>query len=262
MDLNRSCSVKLNDGHIMPVLGCDTLASNDVPKSKASEATTVAIDVGFQHFDAAYVYQNEEEVGEAIQEKISEGTVKRKDIVYTKLWTTFRCPELVRPALERSLKALRLDYVDLFIIHLPLAIKPGEELMPKDANREVILETVDLCDTWAAMEKCKDAGLTKSIGVSNFNHKQLEMTLNEPGLKYKPVCNQVECHPCLNQSKLLEFCKAKDIVLVASSALGSQKDPTWVAGGSPSPLEEPILNAIAKKHNRNPGQVALRFQLQ
>nr|XP_035924302.1 aldo-keto reductase family 1 member C15-like [Halichoerus grypus] len=141
-------------------------------------------------------------------------------------------------------------------------MKPGEELMPKDANGEVILQTVDLCDTWAAMEKCKDAGLTKSIGVSNFNHKQLEMILNKPGLKYKPVCNQVECHPYLNQSKLLEFCKSKDIVLVAYSALGSQKDPTWVAGGSPSFLEEPILNAIAKKHNRNPGQVALCFQPQ
>ncbi|XP_045668847.1 putative aldo-keto reductase family 1 member C8 isoform X3 [Ursus americanus] len=141
-------------------------------------------------------------------------------------------------------------------------MKPGEELMPKDANGDFILETVDLCSTWAAMEKCKDAGLTKSIGVSNFNHKQLEMILNKPGLKYKPVCNQVECHPYLNQSKLLEFCKSKDIVLVAYSALGSQKNPGWVERDSPSLLEEPVLNAIAKKHNRSPGQVALRFQLQ
>ncbi|XP_002920387.1 aldo-keto reductase family 1 member C15 [Ailuropoda melanoleuca] len=263
MDLNLSRSVKLNDGHVMPVLGFGTLASDDVPKSKCGEATKVAIDVGFRHFDAAYVYQNEEEVGKAIREKIAEGTVKREDIFYTtKLWTTFCRPELVRPALERSLKALQLDYVDLFIIHLPIAMKPGEELMPKDANGEVILETVDLCGTWAAMEKCKDAGLAKSIGVSNFNHKQLEMILNKPGLEYKPVCNQVECHPYLNQSKLLEFCKSKDIVLVAYSALGSQKNPAWVERGSPSLLEEPVLNAIAKKHNRSPGQVALRFQLQ
>uniref|UniRef100_A0A7N5JQF7 Aldo-keto reductase family 1 member C8 n=1 Tax=Ailuropoda melanoleuca TaxID=9646 RepID=A0A7N5JQF7_AILME len=237
MDLNLSRSVKLNDGHVMPVLGFGTLASDDVPKSKCGEATKVAIDVGFRHFDAAYVYQNEEEVGKAIREKIAEGTVKREDIFYTtKLWTTFCRPELVRPALERSLKALQLDYVDLFIIHLPIAMK--------------------------AMEKCKDAGLAKSIGVSNFNHKQLEMILNKPGLEYKPVCNQVECHPYLNQSKLLEFCKSKDIVLVAYSALGSQKNPAWVERGSPSLLEEPVLNAIAKKHNRSPGQVALRFQLQ
>ncbi|XP_073857010.1 putative aldo-keto reductase family 1 member C8 isoform X3 [Macaca fascicularis] len=141
-------------------------------------------------------------------------------------------------------------------------MKAGEELLPKNASGEIILETVDLCDTWEALEKCKDAGLTKSIGVSNFNHKLLELILNKPGLKYKPTCNQVECHPYLNQSKLLEFCKSKDIVLVAYSALGSQRDPQWVDPDSPHLLEEPILKSIAKKHSRSPGQVALRYQLQ
>lgn len=263
MDPKRTHSVKLNDGHFMPVLGFGTLASEGVPKSKAAEATKVAIDVGFRHIDAAYVYENEEEVGKALREKIADGTVKREDLFYTtKLWCTFFRPELVRPALERSLKKLQLDYVDLFIIHVPIAMKPGEELMPKDANGKIILETVDLRDTWEALEKCKDAGLTRSIGVSNFNHKLLEMILNKPGLKYKPVCNQVECHPYLNQSKLLEFCKSKDIVLVAYSALGSQKDPNWVEKDSPALLEEPILKAIAKKHNRSPGQVALRYQVE
>ncbi|KAM7157199.1 aldo-keto reductase family 1 member C15-like isoform 2-T3 [Molossus nigricans] len=263
MDPKRSHSVKLNDGHFMPVLGFGTYAPTSVPKNKAAEATKMAIDVGFRHIDAAYTYENEEEIGKVIREKIADGTVKREDIFYTtKLWATFLRPELVRPALERSLKKLQLDYVDLFIIHVPLAMKPGEELLPKDANGKVILETVDLRDTWEALEKCKDAGLTKSIGVSNFNHKLLEMILNKPGLKYKPVCNQVECHPYLNQSKLLEFCKSKDIVLVAYSALGAQKDSNWVEKDSPNLLEEPILNAIAKKHRRSPGQVALRYQVQ
>ncbi|KAI5262156.1 Aldo-Keto Reductase Family 1 Member C3 [Manis pentadactyla] len=263
MDLKRSRSVKLNDGHSMPVLGLGTLASEEVPKSRAREATKVAIDVGYRHFDAAYVYQNEEEVGQALREKIADGTVKREDLFYTtKLWATFFRPELVRPALERSLKKLQLDYVDLFLIHVPVAMKPGEELLPKDASGEVVLDTVDLQDTWAALEKCKDAGLTKSIGVSNFNHKQLEMILNKPGLKYKPVCNQVECHPYLNQSKLLEFCKSKDIVLVAYCVLGSQRDPNWVQEDSPHLLEDPVLKEIAKKHNRNPGQISMRFLLQ
>ncbi|XP_066241255.1 aldo-keto reductase family 1 member C15-like [Saccopteryx leptura] len=263
MNPKRSRSVKLNDGHFMPVLGLGTAASESVPKSKATEATKVAIDVGFRHIDSAYVYANEEEVGKAIREKIADGTVKREDIFYTtKLWSTFFQPELVRQALERSLKKLQLDYVDLFLIHLPIAMKPGEERLPKDASGKVILETVDLRDTWEALEKCKDAGLTKSIGVSNFNHKLLEMILNKPGLKYKPVCNQVECHPYLNQSKLLEFCKSKDIVLVAYSALGTQRDPNWVDKDSPVLLEDPTLNAIAKKHNRSAGQVALRYQVQ
>uniref|UniRef100_A0A3Q2KLK5 NADP-dependent oxidoreductase domain-containing protein n=1 Tax=Equus caballus TaxID=9796 RepID=A0A3Q2KLK5_HORSE len=252
----------------MPVLGFGTYALEEVPKSKAWEATKVAIDVGFRHIDSAYVYQNEEEVGKALREKMADGTVKREDIFYTtKIWSTFLRPELVRPALERSLKKLGLDYVDLFIMHFPLPMKSGDEILPKDASGEVIFDTVDLRDTWEisllqALEKCKDAGLTKSIGVSSFNHKQLEMILSKPGLKYKPVCNQVECHPYLNQSKLLEFCKSKDIVLVAYSALGSHRHPNWVEKDSPYVLEDPTLKAIAKKHNRSPGQVALRYQVQ
>ncbi|XP_058388827.1 aldo-keto reductase family 1 member C15-like isoform X1 [Diceros bicornis minor] len=255
--------VELNDGHYIPVLGFGTYAPDEVPKSKAEEATKVAIDVGFRHIDSAHLYQNEEEIGRAIRDKMADGTVKREDIFYTtKLWLTCLRPELVRPALERSLKKLGLDSVDLFIIHGPIAMKPGEELVPRDGSGKIILDTVDFRDTWEALEKCKDAGLTKSIGVSNFNHKQLEMILNKPGLKHKPVCNQVECHPYLNQSKLLEFCKSKDIVVVAYSALGSHRDPKWVEKDSPYLLEDPILNAIAKKHNRSPGQVALRYQLQ
>ncbi|XP_008506524.1 aldo-keto reductase family 1 member C15-like isoform X3 [Equus przewalskii] len=207
MALNHSRSVKLNDGHFMPVLGFGTFASDE-------------------------------------------------------LWSTFLRPEFVQPALEKSLTKLGLDYVDLFIIHWPVAMKSGDEILPKDASGKIIFDTVDLRDTWEALEKCKDAGLTKSIGVSNFNHKQLEMILNKPGLKYKPVCNQVECHPYLNQSKLLEFCKSKDIVLVAYSALGSHRDPNWVEKDSPYLLEDPILNAVAKKHKRSPGQIALRYQVQ
>ncbi|CAO2595136.1 Aldo-keto reductase family 1 member C15 [Lemmus lemmus] len=254
MDLKHSRSVKLNDGNLMPVLGFGTYAPDDIPKSKANEATKIAIDVGFRHIDAAYFYQNEEEVGQALRDKMADGTVKREDLFYT--------TKLVRQCLERSLKKIGLDYVDLCIIHTPIAMKPGEELVPKDASGKIILDVVDIRDTWEALEKCKDLGLTKSIGVSNFNHKQLELILNKPGLKYKPVCNQVECHPYLNQSKLLEFCKSKDIVLVAYSALGSQRDPDWISSDSPYLLEEPILKTIAKKHSRTPGQVALRYQLQ
>ncbi|XP_014639181.1 PREDICTED: aldo-keto reductase family 1 member C23 [Ceratotherium simum simum] len=255
--------VELNDGHFIPVLGFGTAASEEVPKSKALEATKSAIGAGFRHIDCAHLYNNEKEVGLAIRSKIEDGTVKRKDIFYTsKLWVTSLRPEMVRPALEKSLKNLQLDYVDLYIIHFPMALKPGEEFFPVDEHGKVIADTVDLCATWEAMEKCKDAGLTKSIGVSNFNRRQLEKILNKPGLKYKPVCNQVECHLYLNQSKLLDFCKSKDIVLVAYSALGSQRIKGWIDQSSPVLLDDPVLCAMAKKYKQTPALIALRYQLQ
>nr|XP_020725408.1 prostaglandin F synthase 1-like isoform X2 [Odocoileus virginianus texanus] len=216
--------VKLNDGHFIPVLGFGTAETKEVLKREALEVTKFAIEVGFCHVDSAHIYQNEEQVGQAIRSKIADGTVKREDIFYTS--------------------------------------KPGEELFPKDENGKLIVDSVDLCHTWEALEKCKDAGLTKSIGVSNFNHKQLEKILNKPGLKYKPVCNQVECHPYLNQSKLLDFCKSHDIVLVAYGALGSQRVKGWVNLNHPVLLEDPVLCAIAKKHKQTPALVVLRYQIQ
>ncbi|XP_043824044.1 aldo-keto reductase family 1 member C1-like [Dromiciops gliroides] len=253
----------MNDGNTIPVLGLGTYAPKDVAQRESEMAIKVAIEVGFRHIDGAFLYENEKEVGRGIRAKIADGTVTREDIFYTgKLWSTHHRPELVRTSLEETLKSLQLDYLDLYIIHWPVSLKPSKDKLPMDENHKILFESVDLRSTWEAMEKCKDAGLVKSIGVSNFNRKQLEMILNKPGLKYKPVCNQVECHPYLTQKKLLEFCKSNDIILVAYSALGSHREPMWLDEKSPVLLDDPILGDIAKKHNRTPAQVALRYQIQ
>ncbi|KAM7157205.1 dihydrodiol dehydrogenase 3-like isoform 2-T3 [Molossus nigricans] len=216
-----------------------------VANSKMEEALKTAIDVGYRHIDSAYLYLNEEEIGRAIQNKIANGIVKRENIFHTsKLWSTFLHPELVQTGLEISLRKLQLSYVDLFLIHFPAALKPGEEIFPKDTDGKTIFDTVDICATWEALEKCEEAGLAKSIGVSNFNSKQLQKILNKPELKYKPVCNQnVTC-----TSTRATFCKSKDIVLTAYAALGSDPRKEWVSKNYSVVLEDPVLNAIAEKH--------------
>ncbi|XP_033019452.1 aldo-keto reductase family 1 member C3-like [Lacerta agilis] len=263
MALSKDRGITMNDGNKIPILGFGTASPETVPKSKCEEATKTAIEFGFRHIDSAYLYQNEEEVGRAIRAKISDGTVKREDIFYTgKLWSTFHRPELVRKCLEESLKKLQFDYMDLFIIHNPYSLKPGPDLFPMGEDKKLIFDNVDLWQTWEAMEACKDAGLVRSIGVSNFTRKQLEMILNKPGLKHKPVINQVECHPYRNQSKILAFCKSNNIVLEGYSVLGFQRDSNWLNPDTPPLLEDPLLVAIAKKYNKSPALVAIRYQLQ
>ncbi|XP_069822435.1 aldo-keto reductase family 1 member C1-like [Dendropsophus ebraccatus] len=262
MELCAESYMIMNDGNKIPVIGFGTSAP-EAPKSVSEEATKMAVEIGYRHIDGAYLYGNEVYVGRAMQEKIADGTVRREDLFYTgKLWCTFHTPDLVRPALEKSLMSLQLEYMDLFIIHSPVAFKPGDKIVPKDENGQIIFHDTDLRDTWEALEKCKDAGLVKSIGVSNFNRRQIEYILNKPGLKYKPVCNQVECHIYLNQRKLLEFCKSQGIILVGFYVLGSSRNKKWVDQSSPVLLEDPVLVTMAKKHNKTPSQVAIRYVLQ
>ncbi|GAB1297894.1 Aldo-keto reductase family 1 member C13 [Apodemus speciosus] len=245
MSSKQQC-VKLNDGHFIPALGFGTYKPKEVPKSKSLEATCLALEAGYRHIDTAYAYQIEEEIGQAIQSKIKAGVVKREDLfITTKLWCTCFRPELVKPALKKSLKNLQLDYVDLYIMHYPVPMKSEDNDFPVDEQGKCLLDTVDFCDTWEMLEKCKDAGLVKSIGVSNFNHRQLERLLNKPGLKYKPVCNQVEY-----------------IVLVAYGALGTQRYKEWVDQNSPVLLNDPVLCDVAKKNKRSPALVALRYLFQ
>ncbi|XP_077122951.1 aldo-keto reductase family 1 member C1-like isoform X1 [Ranitomeya variabilis] len=265
MALKPDSYVVLNDGNKMPVIGFGTADPEKAKYTKelACESTKVAIDAGYRHIDCAFLYRNEVQIGQAIRSKIADGTVKREDIFYTgKLWNNNHTPERVRLGLEKSLKDLQLDYMDLFLIHTPVEFKPGDDPFPKDENGKLIFHNTDIRETWKAMEACRDAGLVRSIGVSNFNRRQLELILNMPGLKYKPVCNQVECHIFLNQSKLLEFCKSHDIVLVGFCVLGSSRPKGWNYQNFPKVLEDPVLNTVAKKLNRSPAQVALRYLLQ
>nr|CAH7735952.1 unnamed protein product [Callosobruchus chinensis] len=222
---------------------------------EVQEAVKHAIDVGYRHFDCARFYENEAEIGEAIREKIKEGVVKREDVFVTsKLWCTNMRPDLVEPTLRKTLADLGLDYLDLYLIHWPCAFKEGDNLMPEDPNNEgkVLFSDVDYVDTWKAMENVYNKGLVKTIGISNFNKKQVTRLLENA--KVVPAVNQIECHPYLNQKKLTEFCKSKGIHITP--------DRPWAKPTDPVLTEEPIIKGIAGKHGKTPAQVIFRYIIQ
>ncbi|XP_018330425.1 aldose reductase-like isoform X2 [Agrilus planipennis] len=219
-----------------------------------------AIEIGYRHIDCAHVYENEKEIGTGISMKISDRTVKRHELYITsKLWNTFHEPCLVKPAIEMSLSNLKIDYLDLYLIHWPFAWKAGDDLFPKTNEGRIIFSKVDYVDTWRAMEEVCKKGLTMSIGVSNFNERQLDRVLQIAEIP--PVTNQIELHPYLTQKHLTEYCKSRSVTLTAFSPLGSPGRPNQSIG-EPQLLEDKGLKELARKYNKTPAQILLRYQVQ
>lgn len=245
-----SLTLKLNTGATIPALGLGTWQS---PKGQVATAVEYALtEANIRHIDAAYVYQNEEEVGEGIKKAIASGKVTRKEIfVTTKVFPSYH--NRVELSLDKSLKKLGLDYVDLLLVHWPLGFNPNgnSEFFPKKENGQVDFdESFDLSATWKQFEAVYKTGKAKAIGVSNASVPVLEDLLKTAEIV--PAANQIENHPFLAQWDLLNFAKSKGILIEAYSPLGSTGGPL---------LKQDAVVKIAEKHNVDPASVLISWHL-
>jgi alcohol dehydrogenase (NADP+) len=235
----------------MPPIGFGTLIPDP---AETKRATKDALEAGFRSFDCAERYRNENEVGQALKEGLSTLGIKREEIfVTTKVWNTNHRPERVEPAFEASLKRLQLDYLDLYLVHTPFAFQPGDDQDPRDENGDVIYDKgVTLLDTWRAMERLVDGGRCRAIGLADVSLEKLSPIYE--AARIKPSVVQVEAHPYLPETALLEFCREKGIALLAFAPLGH--------GIKPGPLEDPVVLDVAGRIGKTPAQVLLAWAVQ
>jgi alcohol dehydrogenase (NADP+) len=248
----RTTRLPLNQGGgRMPALGVGTLIPD---AAQTITATKDALDAGFRHFDCAERYRNEREVGRALATGLAAGGIAREDIfVTTKLWNTNHRPERVEPAFEASMERLGINYLDLYLIHTPFAFQPGDDQDPRDQNGDVIYDRgVTLLDTWRAMESLVDRGKCRAIGLADIGLNELQPLYESA--RIKPAVVQIEAHPYLPETELLEFCKQKGIVFLAFAPLGH--------GARPGPLEDPVILSIAERVKKSPAQVLLAWAIQ
>ena len=252
----------------MPAVGLGTWK---IDRSETAKAVATAIEIGYRHIDSAADYANEVETGHGIARAIAGGHCSREDLwVTSKLWNTFHRREHVRAACERSLSDLGLEYLDLYLVHFPIALKyvdfddryPPDWLYDLSAEPSTMeVDTVPLAETWGAMEELVEAGLVRQIGVCNYNTGLLIDLMAYA--RIKPAMLQVESHPFLTQEPLLRLASDFGVPITAFSPLGALSYVSLeMATDADTVLTAPAVVAAAERLKRAPAQVVLRWGVQ
>jgi diketogulonate reductase-like aldo/keto reductase len=248
-------------GYKIPAIGYGTYTITD--EKELEDALEVALETGYRHIDTATLYKNEHIIGRVLKKWFDSGKLKREDIFVTTKLPGSVAPERVEIYIKKSLEQLQLDYVDLYLIHFPMCIKPPEPGKPFSFE----FGHTDLVATWKKLEEQVDLGRTKTIGVSNFNKEQVGRIISNS--RIKPASNQVELHVYLQQPELVQYCQDNGIVVVSYFSLANpginqylekQGIPTRPNQGHV--LKDATIKQIADKHNKSAAQVLLKFLLQ
>jgi D-xylose reductase len=266
--MHENNTVEVSGGGKLPSVG---LGLWKIETSHTAEMVRAAIAAGYRHIDAACDYGNERQAGEGIRQALAEGICRREELwVTSKLWNTFHRPEHVRPAIEKSLEDLGLDYLDLYLIHFPISLKyvpiemrypPGWFHDPDATPPVMIADSVPIAHTWGAMEELQRAGLCKHIGISNFCISLIRDLLSYADIR--PSVLQVESHPYLVQEKLMRYCRQEALAVTAFSPLGAGSYvPLGMATERDSVLEEPLIQDLASQHGKTAAQIVLRWGVQ
>jgi alcohol dehydrogenase (NADP+) len=239
----------------MPILGLGTWKSKP---GEVYKAVREAIKIGFRHIDCAAIYVNEKEIGEALKDAFIERDVSRSDLwITSKLWNSSHKPAQVKPALQKTLADLQLSYLDLYLMHWPVAYKEGIGFAQK-AEEFLTQEEAPVSETWKALEDCKQLGLVRHIGLSNFNIAKLQEIQDIATML--PEMNQIELHPFLPQQKLVAYCHNHKIHLTAYSPFGSL-DRQNKKEDEPRLFENEAVLKISETHNCAPAQILIAFAI-
>ncbi|MEZ5488705.1 MAG: aldo/keto reductase [Gammaproteobacteria bacterium] len=242
-----------------------------IEQARTAALVHQAIELGYRHLDSAADYGNEAQAGVGISEALAAGHCRREDLwVTSKLWNTYHRPEHVRAACEKSLADLQLDYLDLYLIHFPIALKfvpiesryPPEWIHDPDAATPTMeIDPVPLADTWHAMEELVDQGLVRHIGICNYNSGLLHDLMAYA--RIKPAMLQIESHPYLTQEKLIRLARSYEMVVTAFSPLAALSYvELGMAAHNETVLDQPAVLAAAARTGRTPAQVVLRWGVQ
>ncbi|ODH26493.1 hypothetical protein ACO22_04586 [Paracoccidioides brasiliensis] len=244
-----STKFKLNTGAFIPAIGLGTWQDQDAQE----KAVLIALETGYRHIDTAAIYGTEAAIGRTLKKS----RVPREEIFITsKLWNNKHHPDDVESAIDKSLKDLGVSYVDLYLMHWPVAFARGDEKFPKDGQGNPKTENIDYVDTYKAMENLQKSGKAKAIGISNFSKAEVGRLLKEASIV--PAVHQLELHPWLQQKEFVNFPADRGIHVTQYSSLGNQND-IYNHESVGRMIDDPVIKEVAEKTGKTTAQVSLAW---